>query len=95
MPILLTWWRVLGLSMSWGKVSQGQKVGWIGAELALESSHVVEASLPDTFVKELLADAVAMRSRNVTTLDALRKLAGKASWATGIRPSLRSFLAPF
>ena len=61
----------------------------------MKSSHVVEASLPDTFVKELLADAVAMRSHNVTTLGALRKLAGKASWATGIGPSLRSFLAPF
>ena len=90
MAVLLLWWRVLGLSLSWGKVDQGKTVGWIGAELELMSKDVATAGLPDTFLMELLADTLAMRSRNVSTLDALRKLAGKASWACGLGPSLRS-----
>jgi hypothetical protein len=94
--LLLLWWRVLGPGISWGKVEVGRSVEWIGATLAYpdDEEDVVEASLHKAFADGLKADVDTARRTAMTSVDELRRLAGKGSWAANLGPALRNFLQP-
>ena len=94
--LLLLWWRVLGPGISWGKIEAGRSVNWIGATLSFPEGEedVVEASLPQAFADDLLADVCKQMTKPMVEVDDLRRLAGKGSWAAGVGPTLRNFLQP-
>ena len=94
--LLLLWWRVLGPGVSWSKVAVGRSVEWIGATMEYpdDDEDVVEASLPQPFADGLKADVLAVRQKALASVDELRRLAGKGSWAANLGPTLRTFLQP-
>ena len=54
----------------------------------------VKAALPDKFTSELEAEAQEILQLPIVGLKRLRKFAGRSSWAAGVAPEVRSFLAP-
>ena len=94
--LLLLWWRVLGPGISWGKVEVGRKVDWIGATMEYrdDDEDVIEASLPQAFADGLREDVREARSKPMASMEELRRLAGKGSWAANLGPALRNFLQP-
>ena len=93
--IFLLWMCILGVPISWGKVSRGRQVEWCGAEIRMACSFTVRAALSSSFVQEFrdeVADALRMP---LVKRSALRRLAGRAAWATGLVPSIRSFIDGF
>ncbi|CAK0809933.1 unnamed protein product, partial [Prorocentrum cordatum] len=76
--ILLLWWLTVGPPVSWRKVQFGTSVTWIGAEVRI---------LGPSEAEQFLAVTVVPVAR-------LRKLAGRAAWAGGILPYLKSMVAP-
>ena len=54
----------------------------------------VKAALPDKFTSELECEAQELLQLPIVGLKRLRKFAGRSSWAAGVAPEVRSFLAP-
>lgn len=92
LTIFLLWMCVLGLPMSWGKVARGRQVEWCGAEIRLVSCFVVHAPLGEAFIREFRGEVSEALARPLVRQSKLRRLAGRAAWATGLVPTIRSFI---
>eukprot|EP00959_Pyramimonas_sp_CCMP1952_P442091 9254881-Pyramimonas_sp.AAC.1 len=88
----LLWPILLGLRLSWAKVSRGRRVEWCGVEYRLVSRYVVQAVLAQAFAQEFKAEIEQATRRPLITRSELRRIAGRASWATGLVPTMRSFI---
>ncbi|CAK0806281.1 unnamed protein product, partial [Prorocentrum cordatum] len=88
----LLWPILLGLRLSWAKVSRGRRVEWCGVEYRLVSRYVVQAVLAQAFAQEFKAGIEQGTRRPLITRSELRRIAGRASWATGLVPTMRSFI---
>ncbi|CAK0804234.1 unnamed protein product [Prorocentrum cordatum] len=88
----LLWPILLGLRLSWAKVSRGRRVEWCGVEYRLVSRYVVQAVLAQAFAQEFKAEIEQATRRPLIARSELRRIAGRASWATGLVPTMRSFI---
>ena len=92
--ILLLWWLAVGPDISWKKVSIGAQVQWIGACIKISGPGEVTLTLPESFVEDLARETHDLLQTKTIPVQRLRKLAGKAAWAAGFIPYLRSMIAP-
>ena len=91
--VLLLWWITLGLEVSWAKVQHGRKVKWIGAMVEVGKGKA-KLALPQSYAEELHEEAKDLLKESVTSVQRLRRLAGKASWAGGFIPAVGAMIAP-
>ena len=90
--IFLLWLCIMGPPISWDKVARGRCVEWCGVELRLIDRYTVKAVLAEEFVRTLREEIEEAMSRPLVKLSVVRRIAGRASWAMGLVPVLRSFL---
>ena len=91
--ILLLWWIALGLEVAWAKVQHGTRVKWIAAQVEIKNGKVT-LSLPAEYAAELEKEAAELLQHNVASIQRIRRLAGKASWAGGFVPAVGAMIAP-
>ena len=90
--IVHVWICALGLPMSWSKVARGRQVDWCGAEIRLLNCFMVHAAQGEAFLKEFRTEVIKALARPLVKRAMLRRLSGRASWATGLVPTIRSFI---
>ena len=84
----------MGVEIAWDKIDVGSTVDWCGTEVSVVDSTTVRAALPDKFTAELEHEAQELLRLPIVGLKRLRKFAGRSSWAAGVAPEVRGFLAP-
>ena len=92
--MVLLWFIIFGLKMSWKKVARGLRVDWCGATVAFPDRHLVRVSLSAEFVKALQNEVAEVLAKPLVKLRVLRHVVGRASWAFSLVPMLRPILAP-
>ena len=92
--LLLWWWFVLGLRISWKKGSFGQEFRWIGVLVDLRFWDSVVISFPRSFADSVLELIAGILGKTSVPIEAIQRLAGKAGWAAGITPVLWAQGAP-
>ena len=92
MVTLLLWWTALGLDIAWHKISVGDCVRWIGADVAVSGKDLAIVSIPAKFCLELAIEARRLLGGASCFARDLRKFAGRCSWAGGIVPCMASLL---
>ena len=90
---LLLWWRVLGPPISWKKVQVGAEVKWIGVHIAIRDRGV-DLTMDPAFIEDLATEIENIKKVQDPTVAQIRKLAGKAEWAAGLIPYLKSMISP-
>ena len=90
--VFLLWMVVLGLPISWSKVSKGKRVEWCGSEIRLVNAFIVQAVLAESFVSDFAAEVEEALALPLIKRSTLRRIAGRAAWATGLVPTIRSFI---
>ena len=90
--VFLLWMVVLGLPISWSKVSKGKRVEWCGSEIRLVNAFVVQAVLAESFVSDFATEVEEALALPLIKRSTLRRIAGRAAWATGLVPTIRSFI---
>jgi hypothetical protein len=90
--IFLLWMLVLGLPISWNKVSRGRRVEWCGSEVRLVNAFSVQAVLTEGFVQDFAKEVAEALGQPLIKRSALRRIAGRAAWAMGLVPTMRSFI---
>ena len=97
--ILVLWWLVLGIPLSWKKGSftpASQKHTWIGVDFIVRESHAV-LSLPEEFLVNLLALARKFANPNVkvATLKEAQEICGRAGRVGQVIPEAKPFVSSF
>ena len=90
---LLLWWRVLGPPVSWKKIQVGKQVKWIGIHISILNGGIDLEMDPD-FLDDLVKDIVECSGAAPIPAAKLRRVAGKAEWAAGLIPYLKSMVSP-
>ena len=90
--IFLLWLVAFGPPISWAKVARGKRVDWCGSTLQFLDRYTVKAVINETFVREFTEEVEDAMSKPLVGLGTLRRIAGRAAWAMGLVPTLRSFL---
>ena len=90
--VFLLWMVVLGLPISWSKVSKGKRVEWCGSEIRLVNAFIVQAVLAESFVSDFAAEIEEALALPLIKRSTIRRIAGRAAWATGLVPTIRSFI---
>lgn len=90
--LFLLWILVFGPNVSWAKVDRGPRVSWCGAEVVIASRTCAKVVLGEQFVQELLAETEEQLRRPLAPLGTVSRIAGRATWAMGLVPVLRSFI---
>ena len=85
------WLVVLGLPISSSKVSKGKLVEWCGSEFRVVCAFIVQAVLAESSVPELAAEVEEAQALPFIKRCTLRRIAGRAAWAMGLEPTIRSF----
>ena len=93
--LLLLWWLVLGIPMSWAKGQfSSAKRGhtWIGVVFKLLRPGVARMTLPAKFISELLSDiAPFCRGCGVVSLKLAEKVVGRLGRVAHVVPAARPF----
>ena len=92
--VILWWWSILGLDISWKKAKLGKVVQWIGASFDLGVGGQVTVRIPEEFGKEVTKTAKEMMAMKSVPMNMVKRLAGKVGWSAGIAPALWSYVAP-
>ena len=86
--ILMWWWLVLGVRISWNKALLQQKAKWIGATVDLSSNNRVLGTIPEQFCKKVVADIDECLALSAIPMAKVRRL------AAGISAVLWAHVAP-
>eukprot|EP00971_Amphidinium_carterae_P118448 2346851-Amphidinium_carterae.1 len=91
--VVLLWWFLCGVRMSWGKVQWGKTVQWIGVSVtALENG--VRFEVTEKYAQKLAEEIGEVIRGNWISLAVLRQIAGRASWVAGVAFHVRGMLQP-
>eukprot|EP00972_Heterocapsa_arctica_P064164 9468577-Heterocapsa_arctica.AAC.1 len=82
--ILLWWWLALGPRIAWKKALLKDSAKWIGASIDLSDPGHMTVEIPKSYGAEIQAEARKMLRQTTVDATALRRMAGKISWAAGI-----------
>ena len=93
MTILLCTWMILGLKVAFHKATRGQDTVWIGARLLLQPRGIT-VTASEEMVKDITGLVREMLLHNYSSLEDVRKLAGKSNHIAGLIQAWRPFLAP-
>ena len=78
----------VGLKVALSKGERANTVQWIGIKLSVFEKDIL-LTLPEPFMKELLALLESWGGKGMIPLKELRKAAGKLSWLAGVLPRAR------
>ena len=78
----------VGLKVALSKGERANTVQWIGIKLSVFEKDIL-LTLPEAFVKELVALLESWNGKGMIPLKELRKAAGKLSWLAGVLPRAR------
>lgn len=95
MCLILLLWATLGFKLSWGKVTRGQSIDWIGVQLEVSGTPVRELSVrlsKDKCVK-LASMLQELLDKPMVSVKTLRHAAGLLGWLSGIVIEARPWLA--
>ena len=91
--LVLLWWNLIKLPLSWSKVQYGSSVNWIGA--IIEASKLrVTTSITQPKLDKALAQARQILSAPTAKKRELASLAGTLGHVAGVIPTLWPFIRP-
>ena len=93
MTVLLLWWMVLGLRLSWKKMEFGSQIHWIGTSISIVDRRRVKVELTETFCDKVKKANQEIMKAEDATVKTIIAHAGSVGWAAGIAPVLAGHVA--